>query len=400
VTSMLRSPALRVFGLSVVANCAPVLAGAQLVRDSSGVRIVENGPLATQRAWVVQDAAVQMGMADHALGETGSHEFVDPSAVVLLSGGGIAVADRGTAEIHLFDEDGAPSAVFGGRGMGPREFQDLSWIGECRTGFLDAYDARLGRVSTIVIDDLSLASTTDLRSVARGTPPSALRCVEGGWVATVKHFGMPTASSGVIRWPTTLEFHGEASDPRVLLEVAGDEQYFNEGELGPLALGRRTVVATSGNLIALGSQDAPWVALHSLAGELVQSIGWMDVDRRIPREDLAHYTELWASTARSESAAQHVRALARDYPFPELYPAFGEILFDHSGELWVESVPRVGRTRNTWIAFGSDGGMRGAVAFPRDYRPMAIDLSGRRVAGVWRDGLGVQSVRVFPLGVG
>jgi len=93
--------------LLTLCSLVPSLAASQAVtvRDSAGISIVENSPLGAQvrpSIQIVDRARLQIGV------ESGdvNQQFVDISAVIRLSDGSIAVADRGPGEIRLFDSTG------------------------------------------------------------------------------------------------------------------------------------------------------------------------------------------------------------------------------------------------------------------------------------------------------
>ena len=75
--------------------------GAQTVRDSAGVTIVES----EDSSWSDGEAWTVSGVPSLSLGAVdGDHQYLfsEVEAVVLLSDGRLAVADRGSNEIRLF----------------------------------------------------------------------------------------------------------------------------------------------------------------------------------------------------------------------------------------------------------------------------------------------------------
>lgn len=68
------------------------------------------------------------------------------AAAVKLSTGQIAIVDRGSNELRLFDASGRFIESFGRRGSGPGEFQSVSWIGRSQDS-LFLFDRGHARVS-------------------------------------------------------------------------------------------------------------------------------------------------------------------------------------------------------------------------------------------------------------
>jgi hypothetical protein len=96
---------------------------AQTVRDSAGIRIVENrqpsaGPEGGRR--LAPAPALVIGT------RTGEmYELSGVAGAARLSGGTIVVADGGSRQLRFFDSTGAFIRAVGGPGDGPGEFREL-----------------------------------------------------------------------------------------------------------------------------------------------------------------------------------------------------------------------------------------------------------------------------------
>lgn len=91
------------------------------VRDSAGIRIVENGPLASvDTLGIVVDSAARLriGLVE---GDA-PYLFERIVAATRLSDGRMAIGDYGSAEIRFFDEEGRFLSAAGGKGGGPGEY--------------------------------------------------------------------------------------------------------------------------------------------------------------------------------------------------------------------------------------------------------------------------------------
>ena len=83
--------------------------------------------------------------------------------------------------------------------------------------------------------------------------------------------------------------------------------------------------------------------------------------------------------------------------YPESHPAFGRIYVDLPGNLWVlrTSPDRVPADPEPWDVFDPEGVWLGAVALPARFTMR--EIGDDYVAGVWRDELDVEYVRVYRL---
>lgn len=92
--------------------------------------------------------------------------------------------------------------------------------------------------------------------------------------------------------------------------------------------------------------------------------------------------------------------------YPEHHPAFERLEVDRTGHLWVERTDpdnpkiragwhRLRDTLTAWDVFDADGVWLGSVALPPRF--MAYEFGEDYVAGVWKDELDVELVRVYGL---
>jgi hypothetical protein len=79
-------------------------------------------------------------------------------------------------------------------------------------------------------------------------------------------------------------------------------------------------------------------------------------------------------------------------PFPATHPAYGALLANRDGYLWVQNADT---THRRWSVFHPDGHWLGDVPVPRRFTP--YELSAQHVLGVQKDELGVPFVRAFRL---
>lgn len=149
--------------------------------------------------------------------------------------------------------------------------------------------------------------------------------------------------------------------------------------------------------IVLGTQSDAELAVYDSSGSLSHLTRWEAPALPITDQDVEFYTNQRLQRVRSEQEGAAVRRRLRDYPFPESYPVFGEVVFDDVRRLWVEASHRLGAPANDWWVFSPSGRIVMRVSFPIGFRPTDIRASSGSVAGVYTDSLSVEIVWVLEL---
>ena len=319
--------------------------------------------------------------------------FSRVTSVVMLDGGHVAVADGATGEVRLFAPSGTLRASTPGMGDGPGEFRWLDWLAECREGQLDAYDPILGRVTTFSSVDLTVLDTRRLQSSVGGMSPSAIRCFRGGWIGGTRHLHVPPPSPGPVQWPISVEMYDSSGQVTIVTRRAGDERYFDGGSLGPLAFGSKTVFSASHTNIVVGTQSKAEFSVYELTGNLSHLVRWDVSNLLITDQDIEVYVNQHRAQTNQNRAT--LRRYYSDYPFPERYPAFGNMFFDDNDRLWIEAAQRLGATKSEWWVFSPSGHVVRTVSFPHGFRPMDISPSSEQVAGVYTDSLSIEFVWIL-----
>ena len=85
----------------------------------------------------------------------------------------------------------------------------------------------------------------------------------------------------------------------------------------------------------------------------------------------------------------------RALPLPATLPAYTELLFADTGELWAQRYREQGATMVRWDVFGAGGRHLGGVDVPPSFR--LHEISRGQLLGVARDDLGIERVEVREL---
>lgn len=316
--------------------------------------------------------------------------FSRVAAVRLLPAGRIAVADGGAMQIRVYGAEGRLEAEFGARGEGPGEFQSLRTIEFLPPDTILAYDSRATRIT---------------KFGTGGTLFSTVQVQPQGGIPEI-YVGQTSAGDHVIAW---IRF-GE-SDPSVLTPDLMDVGSFDsEGRFighlttmpgmrrlnGPVPFSPHFAASTTGNAVVMSDGMSGTVRLVELrrAGETT-----IQIPLAPPNLDEA-WQELERALQTSEQI-EHLR-MARESA-PDSVPVFSDLLTDDEGHLWLKKYQPatdshlIGRPRNGghWIRARLDGSIAAEVVLPSDFQ--LLDVRDGRLAGVARDALGVESVRVYEL---
>lgn len=368
---------------------------AQTVRDSVGVRIVENDhPLwnPAERWRVAPAPQLEIGV------ESGDpmYEFASVWDIVRLDDGKLAVADRGATEVRVFTPSGEFVATFGGSGSGPGEFQDIGGLLLMPSGELGVIDGLQNRITFF---DRPYQVSRTVQSQGAGTFFGQVE--HRGFVSVRGSRGMGMADAGkVIR--DSLRFALHDQEGRMLEELAvipSAERFgFRFGgylQFPYLPLAAQALYAAGRGVVAVGSGGREEFTVWSAATPSRSVVRWSSEDRREAADWIDAYVENLVANARSDNDRRYWRQLVREAPLPEYLPVYRDILVDSMGDVWVERYRAPGETIPTWEVFRGDGTWLGAVETPQRFQIMEIGAD--YLAGVFRGEFDVQYVRIYAL---
>ena len=388
------------------------------VRDSAGIRIVENLPGSIEAAgtWTLShDPVVEVGGG------------VDPATplyhvtdVAPLDDGRVAVAVNTPPQVHVFGSDGTLTTTLGRAGAGPGEFASVASIVPFTGDSVAVWDADRRRISIfetsgryvreIDVSDLAPVSTRAAPSMSTASGfthllasgPRAFVIFGEGAVA-------PDPAPGISR-PTLPSIRISTSGNALAQfgEMPGMEMVHG-GPAGslPLPFGARTDAATSGEVLVTGTGDLTQIRVFGNDGSPIRIVRWPDRDRTVGGDWLDEWT------AMVENAPPPIRELVDATPRRELFPAYTGILTSDEGDVLVgeyagpigiwplrhagegpEALRPVRRTREQrWLVFDNAGVITATLRTPEGFAPDAI--RDGRIWGVFTDTLDVESVRAY-----
>ena len=386
-------------GAGVLAGCGATAGAAPVTRDSAGVAIVEN----TAPAWREGEAWRLSAEPSLTIGEVDGppeYQFGRVAGAVRLSDGRVVVADAQQNVLRDFNASGRHLASVGREGEGPGEFRSLAWVQATPEDSLLAYDPRLERV-TVFSPQAEPVRSVSLRSEPGQSVLEVLgRLAGGGYLASEQPYAGPEQIRGGLRRDSVLMLRlgadGSAGDS--LARIPGRESFVEIVEHGntrmTLFFGRIPVFALSGDRVVLGTNDAYEMLVYSPSGALERRIRQRVEPRPVTDADVAALRQKFTDGLPAQWLAR-AQPLLEKMPVPATMPFYRAVLVDDAGDLWVEDYAGPRDDSHAWSVFDAQGRLLGSVDMPEALRPTQI---GRDyVLGVWRDELGVESVRLYAL---
>ena len=362
------------FGCGDGSGAAPGTA----TRDSAGITIVENAAPSwkTEQAWTLStEPVLAMGVAQ---GDP-DHEFYQVTGAARLSDGTIVVANSGTQQLRFYAADGSLERSVGRKGGGPGEFQMLMTLRALPGDSLLAFDAMNRRMSLF---DAAGHHVRDFGATDASNPVPLLvqgRLDDGSYVAQVANMRIGPAmferkpgpsrdSVYVLHLDTAGRpadtvglFPGPRSDVQ-MIEIGG--RRLPMPLMIPFSPG--TSVAAAGDRVYVGVSDTYEIRVYAPDGGLTALIRRRHEPRHISEQEAARYRDRLAEAVARQAnpfAAQLRDAYAK-VPYPETMPAFGELVVDRDGNLWVAAPVASPDEERQWSVFDRDGVWLGDVTTP------------------------------------
>jgi hypothetical protein len=389
---------LATIGLTACGDAGSAAAG-PAVRDSAGVRIVENrgdpgGP---------PPPAGHLGEPEAVIGARDEDALHGIGGVVRLSDGTVVVADNGARVLRFHPAaSGTPTRVVGRRGAGPGEFEQLDGLFRFAADSLAVWDPRLARLT--VLD----ASGTVARTVRPVPPPNGEYFPvlgvfrDGSFLATdgVDFGAIFAGGTRVLRVPQAIRRY--APDGRLLDTLAvfpGDERFaWVEGTgfaLRPLPFGRRLLVAVAGERVYTATGDAAEIGVSHGSGHRTAVIRLDRPRSPVTRADIAAHREAVLAAAGPEQLERERRRLDA-LAYPESKAPLTALVAAENGAVWVREIdPAPGAESAAWSVLTSDGTLCARLALPTS---VALRAAGSDwLLATVIDDVGVEQVRLYPL---
>ena len=375
---------------------------AHTVRDSAGVRIVENARPAWKpgKAWALDSTLLVIGVSDSGAGQ----QLHRVTGAVRLGDATLVVADGGSQQLFRYDHRGSFLGAMGRPGDGPGEFRSVTWLGRMAADSLIVWDRGLNRVT--------IFSPTG--EFARNYPPKLSNSpmfleVKGGLDGRRLLFTrgasyIPTGGvPGVQRQPMTAWIVDSAGmEIASVGPFAGETVTIQQGRQAgtitrmPVPYGATALFASGGDAVHIVDTDAFAVRTYSPDGRLRAISRRPHEPRRVQPEDVKALIDAEMENLPPIQAVRDgMRAsYERITPAPNL-PAIHAIRVDSEANVWVRSGASSRDTTATWDIFDREGRWQGTLPLPAAMDILEIGPDYAIVRD--RDDLGVERVRVLRL---
>ncbi|MCY4574499.1 MAG: 6-bladed beta-propeller, partial [Gemmatimonadetes bacterium] len=385
------------------------------VRDSAGIRIAENPQPApdSRLGWAVSaEPQFSIGTTE---GDS-TFQLFSVADATRLADGRTVVANAGSHELLVFDAEGNHLDSWGGEGEGPGEFARLNRVRPWAGDSLIAADPGRGRVSIFDLQgshgrtvallgqsegEVAMPTTTDQAPAPIGVaigPDVLIGVLPNGTLFTRDD---DIATTGFSRQDYAYALKSIDGEVSVSLGTyPGPQVYTERYNAGggflfiPMThpFGQTTHTAVWGDFAVLARTETYEIRGYLSDGSLARIVR-RDFEPGTPTqaEQDAHFRELLARYS-EERRAQRTE-VAANVPLVDAFPAFGAVVGDALGHLWVAEFKRPGDdyVGTLWTVFDGDGRALGLVATPAIVT--VFEIGEDYILGEATDELGVEYVR-------
>jgi hypothetical protein len=316
-----------------------------------------------QERWKISSSPAQV------LGETSADpdaEFGDIRGAVASSDGRIAVADAWADAIRVFSRSGRLVRTIGRSGAGPGEFSDPGGLYLLVGDTMALWDRATARITLFDFDG-HLAGTERVAGPRR----LIAGVLSGHNLVTfvdIDRLGQGVVKGNpfhvfVVGFDGTEKHRTGTYVARQLFMLARDNITFStEYVLSP-----RTYVAGAGRFFAVGNSGSDSVMLYGTDADLRAILRIPSAVRATTAADVRYYVDRIAPEGgtRIEQLMREAHIeMVETVEIPDVLPRFAGIHLDSDGHVWVEEYPRPDQPQHKWYVFDSEGTFLGEVSGP------------------------------------
>jgi hypothetical protein len=326
------------------------------------------------------------------------YEFAGIEGALRLPDGRIVAADAGSREIRFYGADGGFLGATGGRGEAPGEYELIDDIGYGPGDSIWVYDFGLRRF-TVLTDSGRLVRTMMLGPELSNVGAVG-RLADGSFVVREYWSSRDDAAeprAGLTREPAAVARYSMDGSRLDTIGLFPAREVFIGSEAGRAVMAaplfaRTLSVAVSGERVVIGDPVTFEFSLYTPAGHLRRLVRIRDLDLHVRPEDVE--AEIEARLAMEPPDRRPMmRAHLEAMDVPETRPAYGRLLADREGHVWVADYTTAASEPRDWRVFNREGRLLGRVTLPDRFR--ALDIGAEWIVGVWRDEEDVETVRVY-----
>lgn len=364
------------------------------VRDSAGVRIVENGSTQESLWRVGSEPLFTVGW------EEDGPLFTWPQSGRILPDGGALVGEFGEGAVYRLGPDGSIAETWGRKGEGPGEYQALDAVLQKGDSTLVS-DGRLRRVTLIppqgAVRTIPLPLGTLQPRVAGIMKDGRFLVVPGEGYAGVDE----VRPAWVFQTQPILAYAPSEGTIDTIAELPHLRRWYGGRGASPGPVHVKGRAGSTAEGFAWARSDEREVRWYDDAGQLLQVSRW--------EEDPAQLTAEWRDGMRgvfeeaySSMGAEESMVMARladledDLDRYEGHlPYWEQIHVDRIGNAWLSAFPLTGQAPERWRVLAREGAFKGWVDLPGVLT--ILDITDNRILAVRRDEFDVPAVLMFEL---
>ncbi len=320
--------------------------------DSSSVQIVTSTPAGSEATCTYSEEPVLV-IGDNE--EDDNQWFSTIRGMGRLSDGSVAVVDRASAEVRIFDASGRHVRSMGQRGEGPGEFTDAFilwvtagdtlWVGNYYPWSYNVFTAQGQFVRRIRLEPVYPNPSSGGGVLENGYTVNSIQKAERD-----PGFGVPDTLiveihnpdgkfvRNLARIPTRI--YGQVSEAGVWLYPL-----FDSG----------AEVDALGSTIVLAHGSKPELQVLDDEFNLRMIIRWSEPNRKVTRADIRAYREDYRERRNPSNWSQYDDdRVSRELPAADVFPAISSVRIGRDGRIWVRQYDRPREDRG-WLTFGADG---------------------------------------------
>ena len=396
-----RAPRALTVLIACTVGCGDIRGDARVpvVRDSAGIRIVENSAPAwnDSEQWLIGDRPLlSIGAADG----PSEYQFHLIVGAHRMSDGTIVVANRGTNDIRYFTPEGDLLRRLGGTGAGPGEF-NLLYRSYLLHDTLFAYDAGLRRMTAFDADG-QLVRTFGVVPLFNSPFVEPIgRLANGPWLAKEPQFMGDL--EGLVRVSDHYFLLDEQGKATQLIDLWGEERILQGVGAGGGAYVRSAPFARRPSV---GMLDDGFLYASAESYQFVDFAGDGRPGRIIRREHTPQAVgeedvEAWQTEYEDNRSPvpsglpQFLYVPASELPLPPTKVAHGPIVLDALNMLWVADYSYPGHPPTAWSVFDTTGVWLGELESPSGFE--LFEVGPDYLLGTFTDDLEVEHVRLYRL---
>ena len=383
-----------IVGLLVgLSACERETAPTVTVTDSVGIRLTISPDAPTTAPTTFAEIDPQPVLSLGGPDAEGPTQFYQIQHVHIDPRGRLWVADGQSGELRIFQPDGSHWKTRGGRGEGPGEFVRIRLLGSFRGDSVAVWDDANGRLS--LFDGEGELVRTERVPPSDDPRPRAFDVfADGSFLGQVPRvFAAGSVEAGQILGDSVR---------LVRVDLENSTQSTLGGALGPLWLWTGQSQIPIPFTINAGF-DVYDESVHLVsgqefrvrvfeAGRLSEIYGVARDAREVSGADIAAYRAFIEEYYPESQQNDYLSTL--DHPSrPTVMPAYSRLLAAADGHTWAQIYSPDFSAPATWDVYDASREWVGQVQTPGGF--MTMTITGASVAGVWRDDLGVEHVRVY-----